>query len=332
MRGCSVKNLILFNGGGGDEHGITLITCEYLKGQLQKLANVEIYEVTIHKDGQWTHEARPCHLDLQKNLEIKAQQKIPIHGAIPYVHGYPGETGQLLALLELYGIPYLGAGHESAVLSFNKISTKQWLKEVSLSIAPYLALDHAEELQSSQNFFRQHKSIFVKASNQGSSVGCYFVDREEELEPAIAEALKFSPYVLLEKAIRGRELEVSVYEYQGKLRASLPGEIVIPEGKFYNYEEKYSESSQTQTVSLAKDLPAGIAKEIQSQALRIFRLLKLRDLARVDFFYAEDDGIVFNEVNTFPGLTPISMFPKMLEQNGPSFADWLKDRIEALCA
>ena len=324
-----MKNLILFNGGESDEHDITLVTCQHLNEVLQKLPGVRVYEVMIDRAGQWTYGGRPCHLNFQKGLEIKSES-IAIHGAIPYIHGHPGETGQLLAYLELHKIPHLGPGHEAAVFSFNKVSTKQWLKEISLPVCPYVVVDDEGQLERGRSFFHQHRSIFVKASNQGSSVGCYFVNEEKELRPAIAKALELSPYALLEKAIEGRELEVSVYEYQGELHTSLPGEIVVPAGKFYSYEEKYSDTTQTQTVTVAKNMPPEVAKDIQSHARQVFRLLKLRDLSRVDFFYSQSDGIIFNEVNTFPGLTPISMFPKMLEQNGPTFADWLKDRIDRL--
>lgn len=324
-----MQKLVLFNGGESHEHEITLITCDYLKKVLAELPSYIIYEVMISKTGQWTYKGRPCQVTPQQTLQTE-DGEVPIDGAIPFLHGYPAETGHLLALLELYKIPYLGPGHEAAVLSFNKMSTKYWLQSIPIPVCPAVVIDAWEEQMKAKHFFQQYGPIFVKASNQGSSIGCYFVDEWEKMEKAVKQALELSPYVLLEKAIRGRELEVSVYEYQGKTHTSRPGEIIVPQGGHYSYEEKYGQSSETRTVVIAENLPPGTARDIQLYALQVFQLLKLSDLARVDFFYAESEGILFNEVNSFPGLTPISMFPQMLEQSGPSFSDFLQDRLENL--
>ena len=142
--------------------------------------------------------------------------------------------------------------------------------------------------------------------------------------------MALSPYGILEKSIEGRELEVSVYEYLGEIHTSRPGEIILPQGSFYSYEEKYSSDTKAKTAVVAEELSSKVIEDIQSYSLQIFQLLKLSDLARVDFFYSEDEGIFFNEVNTFPGLTPISMFPKMLENSGLSFQVFLKERLQNL--
>ena len=323
------KNLILFNGGESEEHEITLTTCQYLKNILNKLPTYKIHEVTISRQGQWSYQGQPCQVGQQKTLQTK-ESTIPIDGAIPYIHGHPGETGHLLAYLELCKIPYLGPGYEAAALSFNKASTKHWLREASIPVCPSITLRQLGELELAQSFFQQYRPVFVKASSQGSSRGCFFVDDQKQLKMAVQKALALSPYALLEKAIEGRELEVAVYEYRGELHASPPGEIIVPSGKFYSYDEKYAHSSETQTVTMAEHLPEQITQNIKHHALNAFQQLKLRDLARVDFFYSEKDGIICNEINTFPGLTPISMFPKMLEHHGPPFQDWLQDRLEYL--
>ena len=325
-----MKKLILFNGGESREHQISLGTCAYLKKILEKLACYEIYEVFISRRGQWTYEGVPCHVTPQQTLETQ-NDKIPIDGAIPFLHGHPSETGALLALLEIYKIPYLGPGHEAAVLSFNKMSTKYWVQSLEIPVCPALVMDSwKKNKEKAHSFFHQYGPLFIKASSQGSSIGCYFVDQEEQLEEAVQKSLALSPYGILEKAIEGRELEVSIYEYRGKVHASKPGEIILPKGSFYSYEEKYAPYTKAQTAVVAKGLSSQVIEDIQSYSLQIFQLLKLSDLARVDFFYSEDEGVFFNEVNTFPGLTPISMFPKMLENSGPSFQDFFQERLQNL--
>ena len=327
------KQIVLFNGGQSAEHDISLVSCEYLKGHLKELGYYHVHEVMLSPQGQWLFEGGPCFVSPGGKLH-HSQGTLQVDAAIAYLHGHPGETGELLALLELYGIPHLGPCSEAASLSFNKASAKYWLEGAGVPVCPGVVLCSTEknELAKAHDFFQQQGEVFVKPSSQGSSRGCSLVAGPKELEKAIAQAFEFSPYVLVEKKIEGRELEVAVYEYEGEVHVSLPGEIIVPRGEFYNYEEKYSQQSQSETKTVAPHLSRDVVSEIQSHALCVFHLLKLSDLARVDFFYSEEGGILFNEVNIFPGLTPISMFPKMLEQNGPLFRSFLQDRLNNLIA
>src|SRR5690606_32556625 len=227
---------------------------------------------------------------------------------------------------EMMGLPYLGAGPEASILCFNKVSTKLWLDALEVPNTPYLFLSEADQdsLGRAHAFFETHgHDLFVKAASQGSSVGCYHVTEKNNLERDIKEAFKFSPYVLLEKTINGRELEVSVYEYEGKLECSEPGEIVCP-SKFYSYEEKYAETSKTQTLPKAEGLSTEVIEAIRAYAKKAFKGLKLKDLARIDFFYTKDGHIYINEVNTFPGHTKISMFPMMMKENGHNYKTFLE--------
>ena len=323
------KNLILFNGGESDEHEITLLSYQYLKETIQEIPNYQTHEVMISKKGYWTYYGKPCHLEMGNILRTE-RDKITIHGALPYLHGHPGETGHLLALLELYKIPYLGSSQESAVLTFNKISTKLWLQASHIPTTPGIAINDLQHnsIERATMFFRQHGAAFVKASNQGSSRGCYFAEDEKQLKTYMEKALSLSPYALIEKPIVGRELEVAIYEYQDELRATAPGEIIPPSHTFYDYEEKYSKATQTQILTKSKELPEGISRDICSYALQAFKLFKISDLARIDFFYSQTDGLIINEINTFPGLTSISLFPRMLQQDGLCFKDFLLDRLQ----
>lgn len=323
------KNIILFNGGESDEHEISLLSCRYLKEVIQKIQGYKVHEVMISKEGKWTHEGAPCHLKKGHILQTK-EESITIHGTLPYLHGHPGETGHLLALLEMHHIPYLGPSQESAVLTFNKISTKLWLEAFGIPTTPSIALDDLKpaNLERAQAFFQKYGAAFIKASNQGSSRGCYLVKNESELKECIEKAFSFSPYILLEKPIKGRELEVALYEYKGQLRVTDPGEIIPPPKTFYNYEEKYSENSSTKVLAKSKELPDEISQNIKSYALKAFELFKMSDLGRIDFLYSQADGLLLSEINIFPGLTPISLFPQMLREEGVCFQDFISDRLK----
>ena len=149
------------------------------------------------------------------------------------------------------------------------------------------------------------------------------------LTKAIQEAFSFSPFVLIEKRMNPRELEVSVYEYDGKLQISYPGEIVTPTSTFYTYDEKYSSDSQSKTFIRAENVTEDQVKIITDYAAKLYHGLKIRHLSRIDFFL-DEGNIYLNEINTFPGSTSISMFPKMLEANGHSFVAYLKQHVESL--
>ena len=132
---------------------------------------------------------------------------------------------------------------------------------------------------------------------------------------------------MLESAVSARELEVAVYQLNNNIVATHPGEIVCPDG-FYTYEEKYDNQSHTSTVLKAEDVTDDHLEQIKRYSLQVFKAFKLKDLARIDFFLTEDGDILLNEINTFPGMTPISMFPKMLEANGDNFKQYLIEKIQ----
>ncbi|MBP5296712.1 MAG: D-alanine--D-alanine ligase, partial [Bacteriovoracaceae bacterium] len=279
-------------------------------------------------DGFWRQckDQQDVHFN-GRYLQINGRTE-EIHYAIPCIHGPPGETGDVQSLFELARLPYFGSAPEGSRLCFNKISTKLWLEALHIPVTPYKFISSMQDLATAQAAFDEWKYLFVKASSQGSSVGVYLVTDRQNLEYTLVEAFRYSPYVLLEKRIEGRELEVAVYEYDGKLQATVPGEIICP-NKFYSYEEKYDQDSQTTTATVAPDLPQEVVAQIKAHALKAFEGLKLRHLARADFFYTHDGQILLNEINTFPGMTPISMFPKMLMNNGHQMAQFFGQAIDA---
>ena len=323
-------HVLLMCGGGGSEHKISLLSADFLQQQLQALPGIDVTRVELLTDRWQTTSGETCTLGLDKMLRVGAREQ-RIDYVVPCIHGFPGETGDIQSLLELAGLPYLGCGSEGSKLCFNKVSTKLWLTALGIPNTPYLFLSeddssaHAEAHQA----MRRWGSVFVKAASQGSSVGCYKVTELAKLSDAIHDAFGYSAQVLVEKAVKPRELEVAVYQYGDELVATRPGEICVPGDVFYSYDEKYSSGSGSTTRLDVTDLSAEQVETIRHLALKAFRQLKLKDLSRVDFFLTEDGEILLNEINTFPGMTPISMFPKMLQHHGHDFGQFLHQRILA---
>ena len=327
----SKKNILLICGGGGEEHEISLVSAQYIKESIESLNEYNVFYVEIKKDGSRVNEAGE-QVELRKGgllFQINTQEEIKLHYAIPCIHGPPGETGEIQAVFEMMKLPYLGCGPEASMLCFNKISTKLWLNAIDVPNSPFLFLGDQDKksIEKAKNFFDQHKSVYIKAATQGSSVGCYFVDDQTSLEEKIKNAFTLSSYVLIEKNIEGRELEIAVFQQDGKIFATIPGEIICP-GKFYDFDQKYSNESKTETNIIAKNVSTEIQEQMKSMAIKAFSSLKLKDLSRIDFFLTKNNEILLNEINTFPGMTPISMFPKMMENQGIPFRNFIHEKIK----
>lgn len=321
MSKASKKTILLINGGGGSEHDISLISSAYLQECLEKDGRFTVLDMTIEKNGERTNKAGE-RLELRRAGELynkTLDQTQEIDFFIPCIHGPPGETGEIQAIFEMMGKPYLGVRPEGNMICFNKVTTKLWLDALEIPNAPWTFLSSPTEIEKAQHFFKEHQDIFIKAASQGSSIGCYHCVKENDLGPYLEQAARFSPYILLEKTLKGRELEMSFYEINGQLHHAGPGEIICPDG-FYDYQEKYSQDSRTQTNPKAQVAPE-VYKEMVRLGNKAFRGLKLRHLSRIDFFLTSQGKVYINEINTFPGMTPISLFPKMIEATGQSFQE-----------
>ena len=327
-------NILLISGGGGNEHHISITSCAFIREHLAHMKDFNPIQIHITEKGQWLHEAgMACEINQLGELLLFSDEKrssldqvINIDYVIPFMHGHPGESGHIQAMLELKNLPYLGSNCNSHQLCFNKITTKLWLEKMDIPTAPFEIYQIGTPKNKIESFFNKYKKVFIKACSEGSSFGCFPIEAQEELWPKINEALTFSPYILIEPLLSAREIEVSVFENNGEINVSSPGEILTSNQGFYSYEEKYSEESTTNTKTKA-DLEENIQDQIKTYALEVFRVFNLKDLARIDFFLIEDQ-IYLNEVNTLPGLTPISMFPKMMEESGLKFSNFLSDRIK----
>ena len=249
----------------------------------------------------------------------------------PVIHGTFGEDGTIQGLLDLAGLPFVGSGVLGSAIGMDKDVAKRLLQVAKIPVVPWITvLRHEWEAnqEAIQKAIEESFSypVFVKPATLGSSVGMTKVHGREELAPAITLAAEFAMKILVEKSVTAREIEVSVLGNH-EPKASIPGEIV-PHREFYDYAAKYLEEG-TQLLIPAKLKPAQV-KKIQKLAVEAFRALELSGMARVDFFLEKKGGKLFlNEVNTIPGFTSISMYPKLWEATGIPFRE-LIDRLIVL--
>jgi D-alanine-D-alanine ligase len=248
----------------------------------------------------------------------------------PVMHGTYGEDGTIQGLLDLAGLPFVGAGVLGSAIGMDKDVSKRLLQVAKIPVVPWIAVQRADWERHPKNIQSAIEKkfkypVFVKPATLGSSVGMTKVHSRAELTPALNLAAEFAMKILVEKCIVGREIEVSVLGNHDP-KASIPGEIV-PHREFYDYTAKYLEEG-SQILIPAKLKPAQV-KTIQKYAVEAFRALELSGMARVDFFLEKKTGKIFlNEANTIPGFTSISMYPKMWEASGIPFRELIDKLIE----
>jgi D-alanine-D-alanine ligase len=253
----------------------------------------------------------------------------PVDVVLPLVHGPYGEDGTMQGLLEMAGIPYVGAGVLASAVGMDKAVQKVLFRAAGLPVVEHVVVperdweddpDAVEAAAEALGF-----PLFAKPATLGSSVGVTKVKSPAELRPAVEEALKYGSKVLLERAADGaREIECAVLGNDEPV-ASLPGEI-LPPGEFYDYSAKYLDE-ETRLVVPA-ELPPEVVEEVQRLSVEAFRAIDCAGMARVDFFYFEPDRLVVNEINTIPGFTQFSMYPKMWEASGLSYPELIDRLVE----
>lgn len=265
--------------------------------------------------------------------ELRSLGRIDL--AFPLLHGPFGEDGTIQGLFEMLGIAYVGNGIFASAAAMDKAFTKALLRDAGIPVTEYRVVEvaanqvppSAVELEGLVDELGGYP-IFVKPARAGSSQGISKVHGAGELVSALAEALRHDSKVLLERAIIGRELEFAVLEGRGGSapRVSLAGEIVMRSHEFYDFEAKYLDDGAAELIVPA-DLTAAELSELQGLAAEAFRAVGGAGLARVDFFLS-GSGPVVSEINTMPGFTPISMFPKLWEASGMSWRDLLDELIQ----
>lgn len=316
-------------GGDGSEHEISLLSAKFIEEQLNLTKDFNVIKVVIHNHQFMLDDKTSGYFDADGDF-VFGDKKVKVDCVVPCIHGIPGETGDIQSFLNIHNIHFIGCDAEASRYSFNKITTKLYFDALGIPNTPYAIIPLKTEQYKTValEFFDKYKDIYVKAASQGSSVGCYHVTKRDDVWDSIVEAFQYSTEVIIEKNIIHRELEVAAYEIDGELKITNPGEIIIPDNLFYTFEEKYSKDSGTITTVTPENLTRDEIAKIRDLARRAFVGLKLRDLSRIDFFLSKEDGILINEINTFPGATPISMFPKMLAHNGDNMADFLAKAVK----
>jgi len=324
---------ILLISGGREEAEVGSISANYVINLFNKKEGFDLTHVFYSKN-------RRFYLNAIKESEVDEKKEITLHKngyrlcgknhqidyCIPMIHGFPGESGDIQPILEHFSIQYLGNNGEVSNRCFNKITTKLWVEQLGIKTTPFKVIWPHDTQKDIVKYFRNfEQDVYIKASSQGSSIGCYHLTNEKKIHETIELARTFSDHILIEKAINARELEVAVFEYKNKTIVSNPGEV-LNESRFYDFDAKYSNTSTSRT-TLEPNLSAEQLEKIKIFSKKIFKGLNLRDLSRIDFFLSSNGEIYLNEVNTLPGMTPISLFPKLLESTGVSFFDYITDRI-----
>jgi len=250
----------------------------------------------------------------------------------PVLHGAYGEDGTLQGLLEMAGVPYVGAGVLASAVGMDKEYTKKLLAAEGLPVGRYAVLRPGQRL-SPEDRERLGLPVFVKPARAGSSIGISRVTDWGDLDEAVGLARSVDPKVVVEAAVAGREVECGVLEgeHGGPPEASVPAEIRLVRGhEWYDFEAKYLDDACE--FDVPADLPADLTARLQDTACRAFTALDGAGLARVDFFVTPDGGLVVNEVNTMPGFTPISMFPRMWAVSGLAYPELLARMVRTAVA
>jgi D-alanine-D-alanine ligase len=342
---------VLFGGRSG-EHEVSLISAASVIQALDP-EKYEALPIGITKDGRWlagtaAHKMLPDVLRSGERVMLSADPNVaalvPVSNSrpdalrvdvvFPVLHGTYGEDGTVQGLLDLAGLPFVGSGVLGSAVGMDKDMQKRLFLQAKLPVGDFLAVTRAAWEKSRGKVHGAIRKkfrfpVFVKPATLGSSVGMTKAHDAKELAAAMDLAAEFAQKILVERAIRGREIEVSVLGNEDP-KASIPGEIV-PHREFYDYAAKYLEEG-TRLLIPAK-LNRTQVKRFQEYAVRAFRALECLGMARVDFFLEQRTGrILLNEINTIPGFTSISMYPKLWEASGLSYRNLLDRLIELALA
>lgn len=275
------------------------------------------------------------HGELVSLGQTPGQMLTSVDVVFPILHGPYGEDGTIQGLLELAGVPYVGAGVFASAAGMDKEFTKKLLAAAGLPIGDHIVLRAQQSAPTLDDIERLGFPMFVKPARGGSSIGVSRVNNADELPAAIADARRHDPKVIIEAAIEGRELECGVLEFpDGSVQASAIGEIRVAgvlgrEDGFYDFATKYLDDGAELDVPAKVD--DDVAEELQRLAIQTFKALDCQGLARVDFFLT-DDGPVVNEINTMPGFTTISMYPRMWAASGVDYPTLVSTMVETALA
>ncbi len=343
-----LKTGVLFGGRSG-EHEVSLVSATSIIGALDA-SGFEVIPIGISKEGRWYTgegvmdflkgneffgEVHPAILlpDAEGGLLKwnEGRGEVMLDVVFPVLHGPFGEDGTVQGLLELCGVPYVGCGVLASSLAMDKVVSKETFKARGLNVADYVWFHSKKWVDESESIIKEIEDnlgypIFVKPANMGSSVGVFKVCDRNELLDAVPEAVGYDRKIIVEVAIEdAMEIEVSILG-NDEPNASVPGEI-IPSNEFYDYDAKYVDGKSNEKIPA--DLPESVSKKVREMAVQAFMAVDGAGLSRVDFLVKRDTHEIFlNEINTIPGFTSISMYPKLWEATGIGYNELVSRLVE----
>ncbi|MCW2869237.1 D-alanine--D-alanine ligase family protein [Actinacidiphila oryziradicis] len=352
-------------GGRSSEHGVSVVTAASLLRAIDR-TKYDVLPIGITADGRWALTADDPERMAITDRRMPSVEQVSDHegtvvlpvdpasrevaytepGSVPKVlgevdvvfpllHGPYGEDGTLQGLLELSGVPYVGAGVLASAVGMDKEYMKRVFTSFGLPVGPYVVIRPREWEQDPSSarrkiidFAGDHGwPLFVKPARAGSSMGISKVDDLGGLDEAIEEARRHDPKIIVESLLRGREIECGVLEFEDGPRASVPAEIPpVTAHAFYDFEAKYIDSAEG---IVPAPLTEAETAEVQRLAVAAFDAASCEGLVRADFFLLDNGEFVINEINTMPGFTPISMYPRMWQESGVSYPELVDRLIQA---
>ncbi|WP_373998875.1 D-alanine--D-alanine ligase family protein [Bdellovibrio bacteriovorus] len=343
------KTVALIFGGKSAEHEVSLRSAKNVADALDKDQFTPIL-IGLSKEGSWyrfpdmslfSQATKIVDSALPANAEsvalisfqgkpvlysLKDHSKTPIDVAFPIMHGTMGEDGTIQGLFKMVQVPFVGCGVWSSAAGMDKEVMKRLFVAAQIPNARYMLLTPFQKNNYDDIVAKLGSPFFIKPANAGSSVGVHKIKSAADFETKLKDAFQFDTKVLAEEFIQGREIECSVMGHNHAPQASLPGEI-IPQHEFYSYEAKYIDDNG----ALLK-IPAEISQEtlgkLQELAKKTYQVMGCDGLTRVDFFLKQNGELFINEINTIPGFTKISMYPKMWEATGVSYKELITKLIQ----
>ncbi len=348
----SKVRVALVFGGQSAEHAVSLESGKNVMDALDA-KKYEVHLLAIDKRGVWRHIADPEILrrtDVARPIEVQGAGPrvwlVPAQGGVeildletnkkvgeadvvfPILHGPYGEDGTIQGYFRLLGLPFVGAGVLGSAVSMDKDFTKRLLRDAGLPIGKFVCLKRHEVSTHDFNSVKEELGtpLFIKPANMGSSVGVHKVTDEAQFKAALKDAFQYDTKVLVEEFIKAREIECSVLGNR-QATTSLPGEV-LPQHEFYSYEAKYLDEDGAR-FKIPAELSSELIHRIRELAVQVYETLGCEGMSRVDFFLTADQRLLVNEINTIPGFTKISMYPKMWNATNLGYSD-LIDRLITL--
>lgn len=329
--------VLLICGGRSPEHEISLRSARNVLEALDK-QRFDPMVVGISPAGEWLFlDKIPDGTVIQEGINLVIDptnrclissegMKLKPEVVFPILHGPNGEDGAIQGLLQILDLPYVGPEVLGSAVAMDKDVAKKELAASGLNVAKGIVLRPTDSWSFSEISKKLGLPLFVKPANMGSSVGVHKVRNEAEFIRALEDAFQYDQKVIVEEMITGRELECAILGLQHDLEVTSPGEVRAEEE--YSFDEKYSDSSGTQLDIPAKNLDAHILQELKETAHKAFNALNCEIMSRVDMFLTPDGKIYVNEINTIPGFTSISMYPKLWEHEGLNYSNLITQLLD----